>query len=84
MGINLPTFTEEQRSQLKGSVDYFALNHYTSKYVANSKEPFSLEGGHIRVARHRLSYLLSRSDTCNPQTVRALPPPPTHTHPLIC
>ena len=49
VGTNLPAFTEEQRSLLTGSADYFALNHYTSKYVAQSKEPFSLEGGQAAI-----------------------------------
>eukprot|EP00884_Botryococcus_braunii_P006572 jgi/Botrbrau1/15916/Bobra.40_1s0097.2 len=30
---DLPTFTEEQRKLLVGSMDYFSLNHYTTKFV---------------------------------------------------
>lgn len=33
----LPHFTEEQKKQLKASVDYFALNHYTTVWVEHSK-----------------------------------------------
>ncbi|BDA49688.1 beta-glucosidase 6 [Coccomyxa sp. Obi] len=32
---DLPEFTAEQRASLKGSADYFALNHYTSRYVSH-------------------------------------------------
>lgn len=32
----LPSFTEEQKQLLKKSVDYFALNHYTTSWVADS------------------------------------------------
>ena len=33
-GADLPAFTEAQKRSLKGSADYFALNHYASAYVA--------------------------------------------------
>ena len=33
-GADLPAFTEAQKRSLKGSTDYFALNHYASAYVA--------------------------------------------------
>ena len=33
LGDDLPRFNPEQSAALKGSVDYFALNHYTSRYV---------------------------------------------------
>jgi len=33
VGARLPRFTEEERRSLHGSCDYFALNHYTSRYA---------------------------------------------------
>lgn len=35
----LPTFTPEQSAALKGSADYFLLNHYTSRYVKHAPGP---------------------------------------------
>ncbi len=35
---DLPEFTPEQRASLKGSADYFALNHYTSRYISHDEE----------------------------------------------
>ena len=32
VGNRLPHFTEQQRHALLGSADYFAINHYTSRY----------------------------------------------------
>eukprot|EP00604_Paraphysomonas_vestita_P003226 CAMPEP_0174821732 /NCGR_PEP_ID=MMETSP1107-20130205/9227_1 /TAXON_ID=36770 /ORGANISM="Paraphysomonas vestita, Strain GFlagA" /LENGTH=268 /DNA_ID=CAMNT_0016039067 /DNA_START=678 /DNA_END=1484 /DNA_ORIENTATION=- len=34
VGDRLPTFTPEQSQRLKGSYDFYGLNHYTSKYVS--------------------------------------------------
>lgn len=31
----LPVFTEEEKKMIKGSSDFFGLNHYTSRYVKN-------------------------------------------------
>lgn len=39
LGYFLPQFTEEQKAQIKGSVDFFALNHYTSYYVKHVPAP---------------------------------------------
>ena len=30
----MPQFTEAEKAALQGSCDFFALNHYTSQYVA--------------------------------------------------
>jgi beta-glucosidase/6-phospho-beta-glucosidase/beta-galactosidase len=37
LGAKLPTFTPEQRAKLKGSSDFFGLNHYTTMYVRAPK-----------------------------------------------
>jgi len=34
VGSRLPEFTTEEKAYLKGSVDYIAINHYTSRYGA--------------------------------------------------
>ena len=33
VGSRLPTFTDEEKKSLSGSVDYFGLNHYNSNWV---------------------------------------------------
>jgi beta-glucosidase/6-phospho-beta-glucosidase/beta-galactosidase len=35
----IPTYTEEQKAIMKGTLDFLALNYYTSSFVS-SKEPF--------------------------------------------
>jgi beta-glucosidase len=35
VGARLPTFTATQKKMLKGSVDFYALNHYSSRYYAD-------------------------------------------------
>lgn len=35
VGSRLPAFTPTQKKLLKGSVDFYALNHYSSRYYAN-------------------------------------------------
>lgn len=39
VGDRLPSFTDEQKQRLKGSQDFYGLNHYTSKYVSNMENP---------------------------------------------
>ncbi len=34
----LPVFTPEQKAALKGSVDFFLINHYSTKYIAHKKD----------------------------------------------
>ena len=34
----LPKFTPQQQAALKGSVDFFLINHYSTKYVAHKKD----------------------------------------------
>ncbi|EIE27639.1 beta-glucosidase [Coccomyxa subellipsoidea C-169] len=40
----LPQITAQMAADLKGSVDYFALNHYTSTYVADKEGAIGLQG----------------------------------------
>ena len=34
----LPVFTSAQKSALKGSVDFFLINHYSTKYIAHKRD----------------------------------------------
>ena len=43
LGDRLPTFTENQKALLKGSADFFGLNHYGTGWVSNSNEPEWME-----------------------------------------
>jgi len=33
IGERLPTFTDEEKTLLKGSIDFLGINHYSSRYV---------------------------------------------------
>ena len=35
---NLPKFTSEEQSALKGSTDFFLINHYSTKYISHKKD----------------------------------------------
>lgn len=35
---SLPKFTAEQQAQLKGSVDFFLINHYSTKYISHKAD----------------------------------------------
>jgi len=39
VGSRLPQFTADQSVQIKGSWDFYAMNHYTTKYVSNRPIP---------------------------------------------
>ena len=39
LGARLPAFTEAEKELVKGSADYFGLNHYTTMYVAGATDP---------------------------------------------
>jgi beta-glucosidase/6-phospho-beta-glucosidase/beta-galactosidase len=45
LGSRLPTFTKEESERLKGSFDYWALNHYSTKYI--SKGSYKIYPGNI-------------------------------------
>ena len=36
--LSLPQFTPEQQAQLKGSADFFLINHYSSKYISHKAD----------------------------------------------
>jgi len=44
-GSRLPTFTDAEKTLLKGSSDHYALNHYTSRYAQNNPNPAPNPGG---------------------------------------
>jgi len=44
VGDRLPTFTPQQSAAVKGSHDFYGLNHYTTKYVMNSPVPPESDG----------------------------------------
>jgi beta-glucosidase len=49
LGNKLPTFTSDEVALVKGSADFFGLNHYTAKYISNpppsaALDPTGLDG----------------------------------------
>ena len=38
IGDRLPKFTEEEQELLLNSVDFIALNHYTSRFISHARE----------------------------------------------
>ena len=50
VGDRLPVLTEEDIALIKGSCDYFGLNHYTTMYAENSKEEKIKIGPHANGA----------------------------------
>jgi len=45
VGDRLPTFTDAEKALLNGSSDFYALNHYTSRYAQNNSNPPTNPGG---------------------------------------
>jgi hypothetical protein len=65
VGDRLPLFTAAQKELLKGSVDFYGLNHYTSKYVQATTPPAPGWFAHTR------THVLTRMDAGTPACVRA-------------
>ena len=39
LGFRLPKFTDDEAAVVKGSNDYYGMNHYTANYIKHRKEP---------------------------------------------
>ena len=63
VGDRLPKFTEEQRKRLVGSYDYFAFNHYSTKYYYDPARP--LRVGEKRVVTPTSSNATDTSSSKN-------------------
>ncbi len=62
---DLPEFTAEQIASLKGSADYFALNHYTSRYVSHDDASTpSAAATHIQRNGKACLFRLTPCDAC--------------------
>ncbi|KAJ1547298.1 hypothetical protein HK096_003529, partial [Nowakowskiella sp. JEL0078] len=51
LGDRLPYFTEEEKELIKGSYDFFGLNHYTARYIEDTgkeNDPLDLDGNVIQ------------------------------------
>ena len=60
----LPKFTKEQKKALKASVDYFALNHYTTNWVGASKSGLQSECWGSAVGPSAMPFLLETGRRC--------------------
>jgi beta-glucosidase len=63
VGDRMPQFTEEQKVRIKGSYDYFAFNHYSTKYYYDPNRP--VKENEIRV----LSATMDSSSVQNKRTL---------------
>jgi beta-glucosidase len=60
-GKFLPKFTREQQLILKGSLDYFGLNHYTSAYVTHPSRKLDQSNNHNVIQPPLLGFKLTYS-----------------------
>jgi beta-glucosidase len=49
VGDRLPAFTLAQQMRIKGSIDFFAFNHYTTKYFSPAEDEGVAEGTAVSV-----------------------------------
>lgn len=65
LGDRLPTFTDEEEALVKGSNDFYGMNHYTTNYVRHRDGPASDDdfSGNVDVG-----FRNKRGDTIGPET----------------
>jgi len=52
LGARLPTFTPEEQAKLRGSADFFGLNHYGSQFVREDRNNLSVYWNDYEAAAH--------------------------------
>jgi beta-glucosidase len=70
VGDRLPQFTPEQKVRITGSYDYFAINHYSTKYYYDPLRP--LQEGEIRVEAPISAVVGVGADESSPSASRSL------------
>lgn len=64
---SLPTFTPEQQAQLKGSVDFFLINHYSTKYVSHKADASGEDGMSLFDGASRVEHTERKGKLIGPQ-----------------